>query len=63
MLRFRGALHNTQLKQMGSIHIHPLHRCSVVPAHKQLHAGTLNAVVRSVAQHKRVQREDIIQTL
>lgn len=38
------------------------HRISV-PAHKALRIGTLNNIVRSVARHKGVERELILQRL
>ncbi len=34
-----------------------------VPAHKALRIGTLNNILRSVAEHKGVLREDILDTL
>ncbi len=41
----------------------PSHQRLVVPAHKSLRVGTLSAILRSVASHKRVTREDILKTL
>lgn len=35
----------------------------VVPAHKALRVGTLNGILRSVASHKNVLREDILSAL
>ncbi len=34
-----------------------------VPAHKTLKIGTLNAILRSVAAHKRVSREELLTSL
>jgi predicted RNA binding protein YcfA (HicA-like mRNA interferase family) len=34
-----------------------------VPAHKYLRIGTLNAILRTVANHKRVERHAIIESL
>ncbi len=33
-----------------------------VPAHRQLRIGTLSAVLRSIARHKGVEREDILRS-
>lgn len=41
----------------------PSHQRLVVPAHKNLRVGTLSAILRSVARHKGVAREDILKTL
>ncbi len=41
----------------------PSHQCLVVPAHKNLRVGTLSAILRSVASHKSVTREDILKAL
>lgn len=38
------------------------HRLSV-PAHKALRVGTLNSILRAVARHKSVEREDILSSL
>jgi len=38
------------------------HRISI-PAHKALRIGTLNGILRAVALHKRVDREDILASL
>ena len=38
------------------------HRIAV-PAHASLRVGTLNAILRSVAEHKGVSREDILNAL
>lgn len=38
------------------------HRISV-PAHKALRIGTLNGVLRAVARHKHVSREDILSSI
>ena len=34
-----------------------------VPAHSSLRVGTLNSILRAVARHKGVAREDILRTL
>ena len=41
----------------------PSHQRIVVPAHKTLRVGTLNAVLRSVAKQKAVSREEILRSL
>jgi predicted RNA binding protein YcfA (HicA-like mRNA interferase family) len=41
----------------------PSHQRLVVPAHKTLRVGMLNAILRSVAAHQNVTREDILKTL
>ena len=41
----------------------PSHQRIVVPAHKSLRIGTLNAILRSVAAHKGVSKADLIKTL
>ncbi len=38
----------------------PSHQRVVVPAHKRLRIGTLNAILRAVARHKRVERSDLL---
>jgi predicted RNA binding protein YcfA (HicA-like mRNA interferase family) len=38
------------------------HRIAV-PAHASLRIGTLNAILRAVAEHKGVTREDLLNTL
>lgn len=56
-----------QVHQVGS-HIilqtdSPLpHRLSV-PDHSPIRVGTLNAIVRAVAQHQGVDRQDVLRTL
>jgi predicted RNA binding protein YcfA (HicA-like mRNA interferase family) len=35
----------------------------VVPAHRELRIGTLSAILRLVARHKGVEREDILRSL
>jgi hypothetical protein len=34
-----------------------------VPAHRALRVGTLNSILRAVARHKRVERQQIIDSL
>lgn len=41
----------------------PSHQSLAVPAHKSLRIGTLNAILRTAANHKRVERGDIIKSL
>jgi predicted RNA binding protein YcfA (HicA-like mRNA interferase family) len=41
----------------------PSHHRIAVPAHHALRVGTLNSILRSVAQHKRATREAILETL
>lgn len=41
----------------------PTHQRIVVPAHHHLRIGTLSAILRSVARHKGVKREDILRSL
>ena len=40
----------------------PSHQRVAIPAHKALRIGTLNAILRSVAEHKGVSREEILET-
>ena len=56
-----------QVHQEGS-HIvlqteQPSHQRIAVPAHKSLRIGTLNAILKAVARHKRVTREQILGSL
>jgi predicted RNA binding protein YcfA (HicA-like mRNA interferase family) len=41
----------------------PSHQRIVVPAHRRLRVGTLSAILRSVARHKGVDREKILDSL
>jgi len=41
----------------------PSHQRLAVPAHRYLRIGTLNAILRAVANHKRVERDAIIESL
>ncbi|MFQ5528699.1 MAG: type II toxin-antitoxin system HicA family toxin [Thermoanaerobaculia bacterium] len=41
----------------------PSHQRIVVPAHKSLRVGTLNAILRSVAAHKSVSKDEILKAL
>lgn len=41
----------------------PGHQRIVVPAHKSLRVGTLNAILRSVAAHKGVSKDDLLESL
>jgi predicted RNA binding protein YcfA (HicA-like mRNA interferase family) len=38
------------------------HRLAV-PAHKSLRVGTLSAILRAVARHKGIQRQDLLKSL
>jgi predicted RNA binding protein YcfA (HicA-like mRNA interferase family) len=40
----------------------PTHQRIPIPAHKTLRIGTLNAILRFVAAHKGVSREDILRS-
>ena len=56
-----------QVHQVGS-HVvleteEPSHHRIAVPDHRALRVGTLNGILRAVAEHKRVIREDILKTL
>jgi predicted RNA binding protein YcfA (HicA-like mRNA interferase family) len=41
----------------------PSHQRIVVPAHRQLRVGTLSAILRSVAGHKSVDREELLHSV
>jgi predicted RNA binding protein YcfA (HicA-like mRNA interferase family) len=41
----------------------PRHHRIAVPAHSSLRIGTLNAIIRAVAAHKGVDRDEIISSL
>jgi predicted RNA binding protein YcfA (HicA-like mRNA interferase family) len=41
----------------------PSHQRLAVPAHRYLRIGTLNVILRTVANHKRVERDAIIESL
>ncbi len=41
----------------------PSHHRIAVPAHKSLRVGTLNAILRAVARHKNVSRDQVLQSL
>ena len=41
----------------------PVHHRLSVPAHASLRVGTLNAILRAVAQAKNVNRDDIVASL
>jgi predicted RNA binding protein YcfA (HicA-like mRNA interferase family) len=56
-----------QVNQVGS-HIilqtdQPASQRIAIPAHKALRIGTLNGILRTVASHKNVGREDILSSL
>lgn len=56
-----------QVNQVGSHVIlqtgAPTSHRIAIPAHASLRVGTLNAILRSVADHKGVRREDILNSL
>jgi predicted RNA binding protein YcfA (HicA-like mRNA interferase family) len=56
-----------QVHQVGSHVIletdQPSHQRLAVPDHKVLRVGTLNALLRLVAEHKAVRREDLLNKL
>ena len=41
----------------------PSHHRIAVPAHSNLRVGTLNAILRAVARHKGVGRQDLLKSL
>ncbi|MEN8255010.1 MAG: type II toxin-antitoxin system HicA family toxin [Verrucomicrobiota bacterium] len=41
----------------------PSHQRIAIPAHKSLKIGTLNGILRSVAEHKATSRERILDTV
>ncbi len=41
----------------------PSHKRIIVPAHKTLRIGTLNALLRSIATHKGVSRAELLEGL
>ena len=41
----------------------PLHQRIAIPAHKSLRIGTLNHILKSVAQHKRISVQSILDKL
>ncbi len=55
-----------QIHQVGSHVIleteEPSHHRLAVPDHRALRVGTLNGILRAVAEHKHVTREDILNT-
>ena len=56
-----------QVNRVGSHAIletnQPGHQRISVPAHATLRVGTLHSILRTVAEHKQVRREDILETL
>ncbi|MGD0201162.1 MAG: type II toxin-antitoxin system HicA family toxin [Bryobacteraceae bacterium] len=57
----------TQVHQVGSHAIleteTPSHQRIAIPMHRPLRIGTLNAILRAVATHQRVRREEILRLL
>jgi len=41
----------------------PSHHRLAMPAHSALRVGTLNAILRAVAQHKGIERQDLLKSL
>ena len=41
----------------------PTRRRISIPAHSKLRVGNLHGILRAVAEHKRVRREDILKTI
>jgi predicted RNA binding protein YcfA (HicA-like mRNA interferase family) len=41
----------------------PTHQRIAVPAHKSVNVGTLSSILRAVATHKGVSRDDILKSL
>ncbi|MBZ5564264.1 MAG: type II toxin-antitoxin system HicA family toxin [Acidobacteriia bacterium] len=41
----------------------PSHQRIAVPAHKNLRIGTLKAILRTIARHKGVRRDDLLESL
>lgn len=41
----------------------PAHQRIAIPAHASLRIGTLNAILKSVANHKQISREAILESL
>ncbi len=41
----------------------PSHQRISVPAHKNLRVGTLNGILRAVARHKNVTRDEVLRSL
>ncbi len=61
---------NWDYRRIGQVGSHvslatdsPSHQRIVVPNHKALRVGTLHAILRAVAAHKDVAKEDILSTL
>jgi predicted RNA binding protein YcfA (HicA-like mRNA interferase family) len=40
----------------------PSHQRIAIPAHKNLRVGTLSAILRNVAHHKGVERQDLLKS-
>ncbi|MBI3935074.1 MAG: type II toxin-antitoxin system HicA family toxin [Acidobacteria bacterium] len=58
---------NTQVHQVGSHTIlqtqEPSPHRIVIPAHPALRVGTLNGILRAVARHKGVEKQDILDSI
>ena len=66
----QGLCRRWEYRQVGQVGSHVIlvtqtstHQRIVIPAHKVLRVGTLNAILRSVAGHKAVSRKEILQSL
>ena len=66
----RGLCRHWEYRRTGQVGSHvvletetPAHQRIVVPAHQALRIGTLGAILRSVASHKGVARQDLLRSL
>lgn len=66
----RGLCRTWNYRRTGQVGSHvvletdtPAHQRIVVPAHKNLRIGTLNAILRSVATHKSVSKHDVLKAI
>ena len=41
----------------------PAHQRIAIPSHTPLRIGTLNAILKSVANHKQIPREELLESL
>jgi len=41
----------------------PAHQRIAIPAHKNLRVGTLHSIIKSIAEHKKISRQDILRQL
>jgi len=66
----RGLCRRWDYRRTGQVGSHvvletdtPSHQRIVVPAHKCLRVGTLNAILRSIAAHKSVSKDEVLRAL